>query len=372
MNKKSLFLFAGEQSGDVLGGNLVRALKQTLPTLDTYGVGGSQMQDAGLRLIHPMERFQVMGFADVIKSLPRLYVDFRKILRVILREDPTGVLLIDYPDFNMRLAKALRKRGYRGKVIHYVSPSVWAWRHNRVHSLANTLDHLLSILPFEKEYYSGTSLPVTYVGHPLVAAIDNHIYDPNWQNTQQLIAIFPGSRKHEIELNLPLQLAAAQKLGNDYTIAVSVARPELTTLIQKYVDPTTPLVPCEKRYELMRSATCALATSGTILLELGLHGIPTVPTYEMTPLNHFLGRYIFRIRLPFYTLVNIICQQEVYPEVHPVFKKRALFPTKIAEVLQQLLKNPEPCKEGCARLRHLLTTENASQNAATLILKELS
>ena len=124
----SLFFFAGEQSGDLLGAKLLTSLKMLKPELDLYGVGGPEMKTAGLSIFHPMERFQVMGFSKVITSLPRLYTDFRKIKKEILEKNPKGVILIDYPDFNMRLAKALRKQGYSGKIIHYVCPSVWAWR----------------------------------------------------------------------------------------------------------------------------------------------------------------------------------------------------------------------------------------------------
>ena len=368
----SLFLFAGEQSGDVLGGNLVRALKHVSPSMRLYGVGGQEMQKAGMEITHPIERFQVMGITDVVKALPRLATDFRKIKQEILIKQPAGVVLIDYADFNMRLAGALRKGGYRGKIIHYVCPSVWAWRKNRVKTLAKTLDHLLSILPFEKECFTNTQLPVTYVGHPLVSAIDRHTYDPTWTFPKPLIALFPGSRRHEISLNLPLQLAAArkfaQKFAQGYTIAISVARPSLEDLICPLVDDSVILVPAEKRYELMQAADGALATSGTIILELGLHSVPTVATYQLATLNYLVGRYALRLRLPFYTLVNIICGKEVYPE----FIHKELSADAIAEALKALLDNPAHCHQECAHLRTLLQCNDASHQAAQTILGTLS
>jgi len=359
----SLFIFAGEQSGDVLGANLLAALKRMSPSLDLFGVGGPEMKQAGLRAIHPMERFQVMGFSSVLASLPRLYADFKKIKKEILENNPKGVVLIDYPDFNMLLAKALRKSGYQGKVIHYVCPSVWAWRKNRVHTLAATLDHLLAILPFEEKCFHGTQLPVTFVGHPLVAAVDRHLYGAGLGLKQPIVAIFPGSRRHEIALNLPIQLEAARLLGPDYTLAVSVARPEFVELIQKYTGPSIPLIGSDQRYELMRAASCALATSGTIVLELGLHAVPTVVTYQLATFNYLLGRYAFRIRLPFYTLVNIICGKEVFPE----FIHKELSSLEIFEALKQMMDHPEICKQECARLRQLLTQQDASHKAAQTI-----
>jgi lipid-A-disaccharide synthase len=364
---KTLFLFAGEQSGDLLGGNLIQALKQVAPSLSFKGIGGSHMQQAGLDRFLSMERFQVMGFVNVLYSLPRLYVDFKKIHKEITQSNPAAVILIDYPDFNMRLASKLRKQGYKGKIIHYVCPSVWAWRKKRIHHLARTLDHLLAILPFEPPFFSKTPLPVTFVGHPLVTMIDQ--YSPTSHTfSKPLIAIFPGSRAHEIASNLPIQLEAANRLGTTYQIAISVARPELQDLIQRYASPGALLVPCEKRYELMRAATCALATSGTIVLELGLHHVPTVVTYQLSPTNYYLGRYFFRIYLTHYTLVNIICGQEVFPE----FVHKRLSPDSIAKSLKHLIEKPERCLKECTRLRELLTTQDASLNAANTILKVIA
>lgn len=359
---KGVFVCAGETSGDVLGGKLIEALKQRVPSLTIRGVGGPLMRAAGMEITHPMERFQVMGFSDVFKALPRLYRDFHKIRNQILNQPPAAVVLIDYPDFNMRLAKALRKKGYRGKLIHYVCPSVWAWRKGRIKSLVKTLDSLLSILPFEKECFTQTPLSVTYVGHPLVAAIDTYTYDSAYPlpDGKPILAIFPGSRCHEIALNLPIQWEAAKKFP-DYTPVISVARPELLEEIVKHVGQDVHFVPQEKRYELMRAASLALATSGTIVLEIGLHAVPTVVTYQLATLNYLLGRYAFRIHLPFYTLVNIICEREVYPE----FIHKELSPCEIAETLRRL--DREKCREACWELRARLLDQNASQEAAKTI-----
>ncbi len=361
-DKKGLFVFAGEPSGDVLGGKLIEALKKRDPTLAISGVGGPLMRSAGMEVIHPMERFQVMGFSDVFKALPRLYADFRKIKKQILQCRPAGVVLIDYPDFNMLLAKALRKNGYRGKLIHYVCPSVWAWRKKRVKTLAKTLDSLLSILPFEKNCFAQTQLSVTYVGHPLVAAIDTYTYDSAYPlpSDKPILAIFPGSRRHEIALNLPIQWEAAKRFP-DHTPVISVARPELMEEIEKHVDSGAHFAPQDKRYELMRAANLALATSGTIVLEIGLHAVPTIVTYQLATLNYLLGRYAFRIRLPFYTLVNIICEREVFPE----FIHKNLSVDEIVEALRSL--DVEKCREACWELRTRLLDQNASQEAAKTI-----
>ncbi|MFZ0565855.1 MAG: lipid-A-disaccharide synthase [Chlamydiales bacterium] len=365
MTTKKLFLFAGEQSGDLLGAQLIQAIKSYAPSLQLEGVGGSQMQTCGME--DRIDRFQVMGFSDVLKALPRLYQELNRLKKDILKRSPDAVVFIDYPDFSMRLARALRKQGYRGKLIHYVCPSVWAWRKNRIETLAKTLDLLLTILPFEPALFSHTSLTATYVGHPLIAAIDHYSYRPNWKKNSDerpILALFPGSRPHEIALNLPLQLKAAL---DDHQIAISVARPDLEKMIKKIAPSNALLVPAADRYELMHEASMALATSGTVVLELGLHQVPTVVTYKMAPLNYLLGRYIFRIHLPYYTLVNLICQKEVYPE----FIHRKICSDKISQALKKLKKNENSCRLACQELKKVLLAQDASLEAARAIERTL-
>ncbi|NGX61906.1 MAG: Lipid-A-disaccharide synthase [Chlamydiae bacterium] len=362
--QEGYFLIAGEQSGDLLGGKLVEALRRKIPQIPLEGVGGAQMKDAGMEIIHPMERFQVMGFWDVFRALPKLLCDFRKLTQRILQEQPEGVIFIDYPDFNMLLARRLRKKGYKGKLIHYVCPSVWAWRKKRVHSLAKTLDLLLAILPFEKECFSETKLPVSYVGHPLVATLESHSYMNTPKTSKPILALFPGSRTGEINRNLPLQWKVAQAFSNRYTIAVSVARSAVEEEIRKHLPEEILLVPGESRYELMKEAKLALATSGTVVLELGLHSVPTVVTYQLPLLNYLLGRYLFRILLTSYTLVNLICEKTVFPE----FIHRKIDPKEVILALQSFENDSTLVEQECARLRALLQTHDASEKAATDIL----
>ncbi|NGX55476.1 MAG: Lipid-A-disaccharide synthase, partial [Chlamydiae bacterium] len=257
--QNNIYFVAGEQSGDLLGEKLIKALQEG----EYYGVGGKEMRAAGLKCNLPMEKLQTMGFIEVIKAAPRLFATFRKIKREILELQPKGVVFIDYPDFNMRLAKALRKKGYTGKLIHYVCPSVWAWRKARIKDLTQTLDLLLTILPFEKNCFSHTQLPVTYIGHPLVAAIDHHAYDPDWNpEGKKYLSIFPGSRPSEIALNLPLQLQAAKPFADELPLAISVAHPDLEQPIREILAKTVlkaTLVPNHHRYELMRDSHVALA-----------------------------------------------------------------------------------------------------------------
>jgi len=318
MTKSKLFFFAGEPSGDLLGAPLITS------DYDCVGVGGPAMQKAGLEPLFDFEDFQVMGFSAVLPALPRIVKRLYEIKNWIIKNKPCGVILIDYAEFNLLLADKLRKAGYRGKIIQYVCPSIWAWRKNRKKLLEKNLNHLLAILPFEKKLFQ--KLPVSYVGHPLKV-------ETLPMKRSSGIALFPGSRKEQVLQNLPIQLEAARLLGEP--IYISVARPKLHKLIEERA-PGCILVPSEERYDLMRRVKGAFATCGTVTLELGLHQTPCVVTYKLSSFHYFLARHIFKIRLPYYSLVNLIADRELCPE----FIHKKLDTQEIACTLTRVMKNP--------------------------------
>ena len=191
-----LFIFAGEQSGDLHGSHLMRALKKEIPGCRFSGVAGPAMRVEGIESIFSMEKFAVMGFTDVIKAFPSLYKQFYQIRDYILTQKPDGVIFVDYPGFNLRMAKALRKKGYTGKLVHYICPSVWAWGKKRIDHMANSLDLLLTIYPFEADSFSHSSLPVKYIGNPLQEYISSYSYKNDWLDklaikAPSIISIFP-------------------------------------------------------------------------------------------------------------------------------------------------------------------------------------
>lgn len=382
-----LFLFAGEHSGDLHGSHLLQRLKQCSPTASFIGVGGPKMRSNGLETIMQMEDFAVMGFSDVIKKLPKIIRQFRFISRSIFERNPDGVILIDYPDFNLRLAKHLRKNGYQGKIIYYISPTVWAWRKGRVASMAKNLDLLLTIYPFESQYYEGSSFPVTYVGNPLREYLKNYAYDPNWKEALQIpddvpiLALFPGSRLGEIERNLPLQLQATHQLlqqeGVDRHVAISCSTSEYAAAILQLAEncgwPAEKklyFIPQKYTYELMRDSRAALAKSGTVTLELALHNVPTVVIYKMSTFNYVVAKYLVRLNLPHYCIVNILLQKEVFPECI----EYGLTVQNICEQLRKMDSEGEhraACMKDCQSLTSILHGESASSQAAEAILKRL-
>ncbi len=391
-----LFVFAGEKSGDLHGEKLLQALYAKNPHLKIAGVGGPKMRSQGMNCILPMEEFQVMGFIDVFLALPKLIRQFYFIANQIQQLKPKTVLTIDYPGFNLRMVKHLRKKGFEGKLIHFICPSVWAWGKKRIPLMAETLDLLLSILPFEKELFAATALDVAYVGHPLIERLKHYSYKTLTlaplakmhasrksmilasigSLDKKIIALFPGSRKQEIERNLPLYFDVCRDLikkDPELQAAVSVSEERYSPLIleimktQGWREEEVVFVPMDYSYELMKAAFVAIAKSGTVTLELALHRVPTVVTYGVSHLDKIIAYDILRIRLRFYCIVNIIAQKEVFAElIGPHFT-----PASLKEEVDALL-DPSyraTVQHECDLLIRRLGDQETAAAAATEILK---
>lgn len=381
LEPKQLFIFAGEPSGDLHGSTLVRALRQQNPQISFEGVAGPKMRAEGISGFLSMEDFQVMGFSDVLWSLPRLLRHFRRIKESIIASKPDGVVLIDYATFNMKMAKALRKEGYQGKIIHYISPSVWAWGKHRIQALAETLDLLLCIYPFEPSHFAHTSLPAIYIGNPLSEYLKNHNYDSAVLTHPHLIALFPGSRAGEVKHNLPIMLEAAQSYHQrhpDAVFGISCAHPDTEKFLNNYrkqhpgpFASTLISVDKEYSYELMKNSCAAMAKSGTITLELALHHCPTIVIYKLTRLNRLYAKYILKLNLPYYCIVNILANQQIFPELI----ENGLSADHLFQLLEKINSDEaarSQCIDACKKLSSSLQTHLASQKAAEEIFKVLS
>lgn len=370
-----LFILAAEPSADVQGAHLIQELLAQRPDLNISAVSGPRMRALPITTWAKMENLQVMGFLDVFLALPKIAQQFFQLRDYLLSLNPKAIICIDYPGFNLRLEKALRKRGYRGKLIHYICPSVWAWGKKRIYSMEKNLDLLLTIFPFEKNCFDATRLPVEYVGHPLVKAILDYTPLENFRKTYSLegpiLGLFPGSRKTEIEKNLPLQIETAKKLlelNPKLQIAISVASKDREAQVWSLSGLKATCIPPEHTYDLMRSCHLALATSGTVTLELALHKVPTVVMYAIKSFDLFLAQKIFRIHLPFYCIINIIANRLIYPELFgPNLTLDNLYASAI-----ELLSNENArteCQSGCEEVKGLLGQTAASELAAQKILE---
>jgi lipid-A-disaccharide synthase len=325
----SFFILAGEKSGDRLATAVVEKLKASFPNVEFFGVVGKEGKEH-IEPILEMEKLQAWGVSGVLLRLPKLLYYYHKIKKEILKRGPIACLFIDVPDLSYSLAKSLKRQGYSGSLIQLVAPTVWAWRQKRADSFAKVFDLLLPLYSFEPPYFAHTSLKTRWVGHPLVEEIEKKEH-----KKEPLLALFPGSRKEEVERNFSLQLEAALlflERAPDFEIAVSYASVDFLPFMQAIVEEAKnkirkeakiTFIPFEARYSLMERASFALAKGGTCVLELGLHKVPTVVMYRVSFLNRFLAKHIFRLELPFFSLVNILKGKEVFYEY--------------------IRKNPAPC-----------------------------
>ena len=277
-------------------------------------------------------------------------------------------MFVDYPGFNLRMAKALRKAGYQGKIVHYVCPTIWAHGAKRKQVLEKNHDLLLCIFPFEPPLFSDSQLQVRYVGHPLAEEIPEPDHK---ERRQDLVALFPGSRLGEIRNNLGEMLEACRSLPSHYQFAVSVANDEVAQLvheIQAEKGFEGSLVYPDGKKQLMESAHIALACSGTVTIETALYELPTVVGYSVTFLNALIARFILNPSLRFFCIVNILANKEIFPEhYHKSFTSE-----EMSKSLQTLAQAPEhqECRSQCKEIRKLFGSMHGGVEAARAI-KEL-
>lgn len=316
-------IVSGEASGDLHGAHLVAALKEMMPYLSVCGMGGRELRAQGVDILYDAAKMAVVGLVEVLAHL----ADIRKALKILeneLRRNPPDLLiLIDYPDFNLVLAAKAKKLGI--PIFYYISPQVWAWRSGRVKKIGRLVDRMAVILPFEKDFYHKRGVEVDYVGHPLLDSVKKtlgrerfcelHGIDPR----HVLVGLLPGSRKKEIRAMLPVFLqtiADMQALHEKMTVLIPLA-PTLTAADLEECGLASNVsgirVISDNRYDLMAACDLALATSGTVTLELAVLDVPMVVSYKMAPLTWFIGNML--VDVDFGSLVNLIAGKEVVREL---------------------------------------------------------
>lgn len=311
---KTLWISAGELSGDVQGGALLSALRALAPDLRVMGMGGDNLARAGQTNLFRIEELSVMGAAEVLTSLPRILGLLRQVKRAMTQNRPDAVLLVDSPEFNFRVARIAH--ALHIPVYYFIPPKVWAWRTGRVKFLRRYVRRVFSILPFEVDFYRAHGMDVTYVGNPLVDLVDRAGLD-SIRPVPLRIGLMPGSRKKEVETLLPSFSGAADLLLPKFP-GLSFHCVRAPHFSEGYLrglwTGATPLhfEPPEQRYKFMRTCQCILAASGTATLETGLAGVPTVVAYKLNPLSYALARKVVKVTQV--SLTNLILGREAFPE----------------------------------------------------------
>jgi lipid-A-disaccharide synthase len=378
-----LLIVAGEESGDAHAAALVRALRESAPAtrFEFFGSTGARMREAGVESVVREDDLAITGLLEIARSLPRFYSAYRALKRAALERKPDAVVLVDWPDFNLALARSLHRRGL--KIVYYISPQLWAWRSHRVRQIRRDVDLMLTILPFEREWYAAREVThVEFVGHPLAGAFAlrssreefcaRHGLDPE----RPIVALLPGSRRKEFERILPLMLDAAALVAEklpaaQFVVALASRRApeEAESLIAARADagnlrPRLTVVRNEAR-EALASSDAAAVCSGTATLEAALASTPLVVVYKESALNwHTLGRLI---RVEHYGLVNLVAGSRVAPEL---MQDDFNGPTLARELLALL--EPETNARVRERLREVasrLGEGGASLRAADAVLR---
>jgi lipid-A-disaccharide synthase len=360
-----LLVVAGEASGDLHGARLISELKRLDPGLSTFGLGGDEMRAAGLEAVAHSSEISVVGITEVWKVLPRAREIFAALLKETERRRPRGAVLVDFPDFNLRLAKELKRRGV--PVLYYISPQVWAWRRGRVKTIARVVDRMLVLFPFEVDFYAKAGVDVVHVGHPLVDEVPERtsVWEQGEPPGPYRISLLPGSRRSEVEALLPTMLQAVALLAKELPIEVQLIQaptiPEemLTEEIELSGLPVR--IVSEQRFDAIADSHLALCASGTATLEVGLLGTPMIVVYRLGTWTYLLARAL--VRLPDIALVNLVLGRRVVPELI----QGAATPPRIAAEAARLLGDREAIagiRQALAPLRGKLGQGGASARAA--------
>lgn len=366
------YLVAGEASGDLHGSNLMKALKKRDQEAEFRFWGGDLMQAVGGEMIKHYRDMAFMGFIEVAMHLRQVLNNIKVCEIDILMYEPDVLILIDYPGFNLRIAEFAHEHGI--KVVYYISPQVWAWKKNRIHKIKRCVDEMIVILPFEEKFYEEHGVPVHFVGHPLLDAIDKDIAQSdavkqfrqrNNLDEREIVALLPGSRKQEIDKMLPVMLEVAKQYPQ-FQFVVSGVKWQPQSLYDKYLKNNNLPIVFDETYPLVLNAKAALVTSGTATLETALLGTPQVVCYKGTAISYVIAKHLIK-GINYISLVNLILDRPAVCELIQYDMNRQ----RLAEEFEKIVFDGEPRQRmitDYAELHHLLADSHASDNAAEVIV----
>jgi lipid-A-disaccharide synthase len=366
-----LLVSCGEPSGDLYAGDLVRHLREREGPVEVFGLGGDRLQAEGGVLLAHVRDLAVVGLLEVLRHLRRLRAIFRSVLDEIERAPPALAVLVDYAEFNLRLARALKRRGV--PVVYYVSPQVWAWRRGRLRAIRRSVAHMAVIFPFEEALYRDAGVPVTFVGHPLVdlarpvADRATFLASRGLDPARPVLAVLPGSRRQEVAHNLaPIAAALAllRERRPDLQLALAVA-PSLDAKLFDGALAGLPVTRVHKAtHELLSASSAGIVASGTATVEAALLDLPMVVVYRLSAATYALGKPF--VRVPHYAMANLIAGREVVKELI----QNDFRPDSVAREVLALLEEPAhrgAVLSGLAEVRSRLGPPGASARAAELV-----
>lgn len=335
---KQVYIVCGEASGDLHAANLVADWKKINPSVEFKAWGGDRLIAQGVELDQHIQTMSFMGFWEVFKNLPRIAKQFRKLKSRLKQQRPDLLVLVDYPGFNLRMAKWAYSQNI--KVLYYISPTVWAWKKSRAFQIEKYVEKLYCILPFEPEFYANLGIEVAYYGHPLIDEIqhfkENQNTSPFPDFEKPVLALLPGSRMQELSYQLPLMLEAASAFENTHQIVVACAPHISLSVYKDFCEGKEVHLSTSHTYNLLSVAKFALVTSGTATLETALFGVPQVVCYKSSGLSIWLAKKLVSIK--YISLVNLILDELAVPEL-----------IQSDCTAQQMIEHLSSLQEGCVQ-----------------------
>ena len=365
---KKIYIISGEASGDLHAANLVSELKKQNNSLEFRAWGGDRLRNEGIIIDKDIKELAFMGFLEVLLNIRTIFKNIRSCKENLLNFKPDLLILVDYPGFNLRIAKWAKSQ--KIPVYYYISPQIWAWKESRIHQIKQSISRMYCILPFEKDFYMKHSLNVSYLGHPLLDEVNKFKLLINnsleLENKRPILAILPGSRKQEIERKLPLMIAASSQFP-EYTVIVACA-PNLDLAYYEKFKTQEVLFVKNQTYNLLQNAELAIVTSGTATLEAALFEVPQVVCYKSSFISFWIAKKLIKIK--FISLVNLIANKEIVRELI----QKDCTSSKIAGELIKIKKGEKKAiqmNKDYTDLIELLGNEGASSRVAEDMLKNL-
>ncbi len=375
---KKVLLVTGEASGDQHGSHLVKHLKRCDSSLRIYGIGGEELRKAGMEILFHAQELSVVGIVEVCARLPQIIKAFQALKQEIVSAPPDLLILIDYPDFNMRIAAVARKHGV--PVLYYISPQIWAWRQNRVKKIARLVDQMAVVFPFEAAFYEQHGVPVQFVGHPLmdreVPVMDTQALLQQFAMKSQwpIVGLLPGSRKSEIDRLLPVMLGAARLMQKELPeaqfiipVAPGIREEDIKERVKRHGLAVT--IVTDQLHQALHICHLVLVASGTATLETALMKKPMIIMYRIALLTYLVGRLM--IRVPTIGLANIVAGRQIVPELI----QGDASPQRVCQEAVSLLKDPRrmtAMKKELARVGELLGSSGASERVAIMAYEMLN
>lgn len=369
LKHRKIFIISGEASGDLHGANLIKAMHEIHPDLEIKGWGGDLMEAQGMVLLEHYKNLAFMGFTEVLMNIRTILSNFKRCKAQITEFQPDAVIFIDYPGFNLRMAKFVKESGILS--LFYISPTIWAWKENRVHKIKAFVDEMYTILPFEAAFYEKFDSKVNFVGHPLLDLVSEEFNADEFRTKNNLssapiIAVLPGSRTQEIERMLSIMLEASDKFPS-YQIVIAGAPSKDISVYENFLSEKVHLV-FDQTYDLFHAAEAGWVTSGTATLEAAIHKMPQVVVYKAGNISYQIAKRLVKVK--YISLVNLIMDKEVVTELI----QADVTTSNLISEMKLILKNGSK-REGLLKeyghLKHALGDEGASKKAATHMLKTL-